>query len=247
MMIPFEQYFNSGQKIFIQRLVADQELPVLETMSGHVIRNRQSQLDIRLGHGTDAAISYPFYPGMEFEILTDSAGMGVRMIASFVKKLNNQDIRLKCEGRVEFFSKRICARIKVKAWVGVTRQQGAMSEMQHLWQQHIQLIESEDSAVKLPEFKKYSMDLAAGGMRLPLRSPVYPAELVMVYLSIGDKKGVICALTEVIWVGEAHQDCTQQCGLRFVNILEEDQERIEATVKSLQKRQKDNTAKDVSE
>ena len=246
MMIPFEQYFNTGQKIFMQRVIDDQELPVLETMSGHVIRNQQRQLDIRLGYGTDAAKSYPFYPGMEFEIMTDSAGMGLRMIASFVKKLNNQDIRLKCEGRVEFFSKRIHARIKVKAWVGVTRQQGAMSEMQHLWQNHMQLIESEDSAVKLPEFKKYSMDLAAGGMRLPLRSPVHPAELVMIYLSLGDKKGVICALTEVIWVGEANQGRTQQCGLRFVNILEDDQERIDTIVKSLQKRQKDNTAKDVS-
>jgi c-di-GMP-binding flagellar brake protein YcgR len=70
-------------------------------------------------------------------------------------------------------------------------------------------------------------------MRLPLQAPVEMAELVLVYLSIGDKKGIICALAEAVWIGPAEGSGMTQIGLRFLNIMEEDQERIDAVVKIL--------------
>ena len=73
-------------------------------------------------------------------------------------------------------------------------------------------------------------------MRLPLQSPVETAALVLIYLSLGDKKGIICALAEAIWIGPVQDDDMQQTGLRFLNILEEDQNRIDAVVKELLER-----------
>jgi Tfp pilus assembly protein PilZ len=63
------------------------------------------------------------------------------------------------------------------------------------------------------------------------------AELVLVYLSIGDKKGIICALAEVVWISpEEEEEDAPPIGLRFLNVLEEDQERINAVVQMLLKR-----------
>jgi hypothetical protein len=63
------------------------------------------------------------------------------------------------------------------------------------------------------------------------------AELILIYLSIGDKKGIICALAEAVWIGPpARDENMPQIGLRFLNIMEEDQERIDAVVKILLER-----------
>ena len=55
-------------------------------------------------------------------------------------------------------------------------------------------------------------------------------------LFVGDKKGIICALAEVVWVGQEQDDGLQQIGLRFLNIMEEDQDRIDVVVKQLLER-----------
>jgi hypothetical protein len=66
-----------------------------------------------------------------------------------------------------------------------------------------------------------------------MQPPVDMAELVLVYLSIGDKKGIICGLAEVIWIGEEQSNGLQLGGLRFLKILEEDQARLDAVVNRL--------------
>ena len=105
--------------------------------------------------------------------------------------------------------------------------------MRTLWDEHVKKIKSGVSAAELTEFNKYLVNLAGGGMRLPLDTPVELADLIMIYLSIGDKKGIICALSEVVWVGTDDNNGQRQAGLRFLNVLEEDQARIDVVVKSL--------------
>ena len=53
---------------------------------------------------------------------------------------------------------------------------------------------------------------------------------------MADKKGIICALAEVIWVGGTDEEGMVESGLRFLNILEEDQNRIDTVVQALLKR-----------
>jgi hypothetical protein len=73
-------------------------------------------------------------------------------------------------------------------------------------------------------------------MRLPLRAPIKVADLFLIFLSIGDKGGIICALAEVIWAGKPQPDGTQPGGLRFLNILQQEQGRIDKVVTALLKR-----------
>jgi c-di-GMP-binding flagellar brake protein YcgR len=229
----YGKYFVKGQKVFIKRIFTDEGLTALDTITGYAMRSQPMQLDLALPYGSDAADSYPFEEGMKFEVQTDHKGMGLRLEASFVERISGRDIRLQFEGNLEFISRRIYKRVDVNAWVGVKRCVGNLAEMRTLWEEHLQKIKSGVSAAELAEFKKHLVNLAGGGMRLPMPSPVELSELILVYLSIGDKKGIICALSEAVWVGQVQDDGMQQIGLRFLNILEEDQARIDVVVKAL--------------
>jgi c-di-GMP-binding flagellar brake protein YcgR len=229
----YGKYFNKGQKVFIKRIFTDEERTALDTITGYAMRSQPMQLDLALPYGCDAADSYPFEPGMQFEILTDHMGMGLRLVASFVERISSQDIRLQFEGNLEFISRRIYRRVDVNAWVGTKRSKGNLAEMRTLWEEHLNKIKSGVSAAELTEFKKHLINLAGGGIRLPLQAPVEQSELVLVYLSIGDKKGIICALAEAVWIGPVEANDTQQIGLRFLNVLEADQARIDTVVKAL--------------
>ena len=232
----YGKYFNKGQKVFIKRIFTDEERTALDTITGYAMRSQPMQLDLALPYGSDAADSYPFEPGMKFEVLTDHQSMGLRLTASFVERISGKDIRLQFEGNLEFISRRIYRRVDVNAWVGIHRCKGNLAEMRALWDEHLKKIKAGVSAAELTDFKKNLINLAGGGLRLPLQAPVEMAELVLVYLSIGDKKGIICALAEAVWIGEKQDDQMQQIGLRFLNILEEDQDRIDTVVKTLLER-----------
>jgi len=229
----FGKYFNKGQKVFIKRLYSDEDPPAVDTITGYAMHSQPMQLDLALPYGSDAADSYPFEPEMKFVVMTDSKGMGLRLTASFVEKISSQDIRLEFTGDLEFISRRIYPRVDVNAWVGLKRSEGNLSDMRQLWREHLDQIKSGVSAAEFTEFNKYLVNLAGGGMRLPMQPPVKMAELVLVYLSIGDKQGIICGLAEVIWVGEEQNNGMQLGGLRFLKILEEDQARLDAVVKGL--------------
>ncbi len=231
----YGKYFNKGQKVFIKRIFADGEQAALDTITGYAMRSQPMHLDLALPYGSDAADSYPFEPGMEFEVLTDHQSMGLRLVASFVERISGKDIRLQFTGNLEFISRRIYRRVDVNAWVGIERAKGNLADMRALWNENLNKIKSGISAADLTEFKKNLINLAGGGLRLPLQAPVEMADLVIVYLSIGDKKGIICALAEAVWIGP-EQDDMQQIGLRFLNILEEDQDRIDTVVKVLLER-----------
>jgi len=231
----YGKYFNKGQKVFIKRIFSGEGQTALDTITGYAMRSQPMHLDLALPYGSDAADSYPFEPGMEFEVLTDHQGMGLRLVSSFVERISGKDVRLQFAGNLEFISRRIYRRVDVTAWVGIERAKGNLADMRELWNENLKKIKSGISAADLTEFKKNLINLAGGGLRLPLQAPVEMADLVLVYLSIGDKKGIICALAEAIWIGPEQGD-TQQIGLRFLNILEEDQERIDAVVKTLLER-----------
>lgn len=232
----YGRYFPTGQKTFLKRVFAKDEQVALDTITGYVTGTGANHVDFSLPYGADAADAYPFEPGMRFELLCDNKGMGLRLQASFLERLSHRDIRMQFEGNLEFISRRQFRRVDVTAWVGLKRGDGHLADMRRIWEENLKQLQAGVSAAKLTEFQKYPINLAGGGMRLPVKAPVRNAELFLVYLSIGDKEGIICAMAEVIWTGEAEADGTQSAGLRFLNILEHDQARIDKVVNALLKR-----------
>lgn len=229
----YGKYFSRGQKVFIKRIFVDEEPLSLDTLTGYATQSQSMQLDLTLPYGSDSADAYPFETGMLFEVMTDHRSMGLRLKASFVERTSGKDIRLQFEGNLEFISRRMYRRVDVNAWVGYRRGKNNLAEMRQDWQTCLAKIEAGVNPKELTEFRKYPTNLAGGGLRMPLSAPVEAAELLVLFLSIGDKQGIICALAEVIWVGSPDDFGSQSAGLRFLNIREKDQQRIDNVVASV--------------
>ncbi len=233
--MPYSKYFKHGQKLFLKRIFADEDRQALDSMTAYVMNCGQSCLEISLPYGSDAADAYPFEEGMIFELSTDYNSMGLRLRASFLARTSRKDIRLQFQDNLEFVSRRMYRRIDVNAWVGVERPCKGLSGMREAWEESLQKLESGVSAAELTEFKKCLINMAGGGLRLLMTEETEPADLLLLFLSIGDKKGIICALAEVVWTGQADLEGVIPTGLRFVNIRESDQTRIDAVVNRLLK------------
>lgn len=232
----YGRYFPVGQKTFVQRVFDKSDRAALDTITGYVTGTGPSYVDLSLPYGSDAAEVYPFEPGMRFDLLCDNKGMGLKLQASFLERTSSRDIRLQFEGKLEFISRRQFRRVDVNAWIGIKRADGNLAEMRAAWEESVRKLEDGVSAAELTEFQKYPVNLAGGGLRLPLRAPIKIADLFLVFLSIGDKGGIICALAEVIWADKPQPNGTQAGGLRFLNILQNDQSRIDKVVATLIKR-----------
>jgi c-di-GMP-binding flagellar brake protein YcgR len=231
----YGRYFPIGQKALLKRIFAEERRTALDAITGYVTGVGANHVDISLPYGSDAANDYPFEPGMRFELLCDSKGMGMRLQASFQDRLSSRDIRLHFDGHLEFVSRRRYRRVDVTAWIGVKRGLGPFEMMRTAWEEHLRQLQGGMSAAKLTEFHKHPINLAGGGIRLPLKPPVQSAELTLVFLSLGDQQGIICAMAEVVWTGRPAADGMQPSGLRFLNILEHDQQRIDRVVNDLLK------------
>lgn len=230
----YSNYFANGQKVFLKRIFTGEEREALDSITTYVMGGGPTHIDLSLPYGSDAADAYPFVEGMLFELLSDYNGMGLRLKASFVSRTSSRDVRLEFEDHLEFISRRMYRRVDVNAWVGVERSASSnLAEMRELWEMSLNKIESGVSAAELTDFEKYLVNLAGGGMRLPLSEPIALADLMIIFLSIGDKQGIICALAEVVWTGKPGDDGLVPAGLRFLNIVEKDQGRIDVVVDGL--------------
>lgn len=232
----YARYFPSGQKAFLKRVGATTPQPALDTLSGYVTASGEHHVDLRLPYGPDAADGYPFTPGMRFELTCEHQGMGLRLQTSFLERVDSSSIRLQFEGNLEFISLRDYRRVDVTAWVGLDRSGGSLAARRTDWQEKLQQLQAGVSAARLTKFQKVPLNLSGGGMRLALAAPVELAELILIFLSIGDKGGIVCALTEVVWLGAGERDGTRPAGLRFLNLLAEDQARIDRVTTALLER-----------
>lgn len=229
----YSKYFSNGQKVFLKRVFTEGEQSSLDTLTAYTTASQGMQLDLTLPYGSDAADDYPFEPGMPFEIMTDHRGMGLRLRAVFKERTSGKDIRLEFEGNLEFISRRMYRRVDVNAWIGYRHSKNALGQMRQAWQECLAKIEAGVNPKELTDFQKYPVNLAGGGLRMPLQAPIAPAELLLLFLSIGDKQGIICALAEIVWVGTPDLEGRQAAGLRFLNIREQDQQRIDKVVQGL--------------
>jgi len=232
----YARYFPAGQKTFLKRLCAATTQPALDTLTGYVTGTGEDHIDLHLPYGPDAAGGYPFTPGMRFELSCEAQGMGLRLQASFLEWIDSTSIRLRFDGNLEFISLRHYRRVDVIAWVGLDRSGGSLATRRTEWQEKQRQLQEGVSAARLTKFQKVTLNLSGGGLRLAVATPVEIAELIVIFLSIGDRGGIICALAEVVWLGAVEADGTRSAGLRFLNLLSEDQARIDRVVTALLER-----------
>jgi len=220
-----QRYFKNGQRILLT-LQQQENNGRKEYLTAIVNGGDESSFIVSLPYSEDAAHQYPFTAGMKFEISSDSMGLGVRVSAEFKRQLDGKRISLLVKDDLQMFQRRNSPRIDCKLGIRFTRGQGALKALRKTWEKNIKLLHSPDAPLIFEGFKPCWVNLSSGGIRFNLRPPVSPAELCLLLLNLDDGKVPICALAEIIWTRPENDETIIVSGMRFINILEEDQQRI---------------------
>jgi hypothetical protein len=225
-----QRYFKNGQRILLTLQEQDQA-GRKECLTAIINGGDESNFVVSLPYSEDAADQYPFAPDMPFEISSESMGLGVRVSGKFSKQIDGQRIALQINDDLQMFQRRNSPRLDCKIGIRFTRGQGALKALRKTWEKNIALLHSPDAPLIFEGFKPCYVNISSGGIRFNLRPPVNQAELCLLLLNLDDGKVPICTLAEIIWTRPENDETILVSGMRFINILEQDQQRISSFIR----------------
>jgi len=221
----YQRYFKNGQKILLT--VTDKNMDGRKEFLTAIINGGdETSFIVSLPYSEDAANQYPFSPGMPFEISSDSMGLGIRVTGEFKRQIDGKRIAIKVNSDLQMFQRRGSPRVDCNLGIRFTRSQGALKALRKTWEKNIKLLHSPAAPLIFEGFKPCHVNLSSGGIRFNLRPPVNSSELCLLLLNLDDGKPPVCALAEVVWTRPENDETIIVSGMRFINILEEDQQRI---------------------
>lgn len=224
----YQRYFKNGQRLLLTSRASEQGEGRVELLTGFMDGGEDDTFILALPYSQDAADQFPFAEGMPFEISSEALGLGIRVSSTFEKKIDGRRIALKIKPDLQMFQRRGSPRLDCKLGIRFTRGQGALKSLRTTWEKNVAVLRRPNAQVGLDGFNTCQVNISAGGIRFPLRAPVSSSELCLMLIDLGDKKVPVCALAEIIWTRPEDQDENIiSTGMRFINILEEDQKRID--------------------
>jgi len=225
----FSKYFKTDQKILL-RPQGELALGRIETLSAYFQGGGNDYCDLALPYRTRPEEAYPFDPRTRIELLGDAMGLGIRGSGHFDRQLNASTIRIRLDPDLEMFQRRLHRRCDAQLVVRYTRGEGTLKSFRQQWRKNIELLQKTVDFTKLGDFPRLSVNLGAGGLRLGIKPPVEAAGLCMVLLQLEPGSAPICALAEIVWSAAEALNGVVPAGMQFVNILSEDQKRIESFI-----------------
>ncbi len=221
----YQRYFKNGQKILLSPL--EQQVDGRkEFLTAIITGGDDNDFIVALPYSDDAANHYPFAPGMPFEISSDSMGLGIRVTCKFKKQIDGKRIILSINNDLQMFQRRSTPRLDCRIGIRFTRSQGDLKSLRKIWEKNITLLHSPSAPLIFEGFKPCQVNISTGGIRFNLRPPVSPSELCLLLLNLDDGKVPVCTVSEVIWTRPEKDETIIVSGMRFINILEQDQQRI---------------------
>jgi hypothetical protein len=230
--MPYSRYFKKGQKIILRALDPGTQTGRFESLTVYLEALNRDFLDFTLPYRNRKEEQYPFVPGMPFEILSDSMGLGVSITGRFRERVGDQLIRMEANHDLQVFKRRLFGRSDLKIGLRFTRGQGSLRSFREQWEKNIRILEKNGNLSQLPAFPRCRVNLSASGIRFSVKAPVEFAELFLLLLEIDGVAPPICALAEVVWTGEEENDDRVTAGMRFIAILESDRKRIDRFLKA---------------
>ncbi len=82
-----------------------------------------------------------------------------------------------------------------------------------------------------PSFAQGEVNLSSSGIRIPLQATLKKHDICLLMMALDKASDPICTLTETIWTAPSETGQGIIAGLQFLNILRQDQQRIEGFVK----------------
>ncbi len=222
---------KAGQKVSLHVLTDKTDAPGhLDALTVHLQSLGRQTLDLKIPYRTPANESFPFKDGMQFEIMTNSMGVGIQLTGTFEKMLGTNMIRIKHNNDLQMIRRRLYPRIDLTLEIGYTRSGGKLRSFRDQWKKYVRMIENTEDPDKMPKVPEKKVNISASGIGMFVAPPIEQADIGMLLINLKDKGKPICALVEVIWKGKQSEDGKFSTGFQFLNIMDRDKKRIEEFV-----------------
>ncbi|MFA5516429.1 MAG: PilZ domain-containing protein [Desulfuromonadales bacterium] len=227
----YARFFKPGQKIILRTTSAPDNRPKrLESLTAFLKENNSGFFDLSLPYKTREGEHLPFAPGHRFELVSEAMGLGLRLEGEFVQNQGRDIIRLAITGGLQAFQNRFTPRLDITVGLRYTRGLGTLRTFREQWEKNIEILGRSAGTSALSNFPRSRINLSSGGIRFNLKAPVEPGSLCLILLEIEKSTPPICTLAEVLWTGDPVEE-RQSAGMRFINVLETDQKRIEEIIR----------------
>lgn len=222
----YQRYFKSGQQLLLKVQNAADQQGRTELITGFVVSLEDDLLLLSLPYGADAVDQYPFSAGLSFEISTEAMGLGVRTTGIFQGKFAGNKFTLKLNPDLEMFQRRISQRLDCQLGIRFSRAAKSLQTMREIWEKNLEVLHSPEAPLVFDGFKSYRVNISSGGIRFSIKPPADQGELCLILINLEDGKPPVCAIAEVVWIC-MQDESVLTAGMRFINILKEDQHRID--------------------
>lgn len=228
----YSKYFKTGQKILLRPLVPADQDDRGESLTVYFKDFSQGMFELELPYRTQQEETYPFDETIPLELLSDAFGVGIRTTALFRGSPTPQQIRVEPTEQLAIFQRRIKARADLNIGLRYTRGLGKLRSFRDQWRKNVQILADSKDLSRLGTSPRCAVNLSGSGIRFQLKGPVETAEIFLLLLELAAGEAPICALAEVVWVDPGSEPGQVSAGMRFVNIQDKDQKRIERLVQA---------------
>ncbi len=223
----YQRYFKAGQKLLLKAVEQSETEKRTDLLSATLQSGDDDLYILQLPYSEDATEQYPFAPEMPFEISSEALGLGIRVTGIFQRKIDGQRIAVKIQPNLQMFQRRASPRLDCRLGIRFTRGHGSLKALRETWNKNIKVLHGPNAPINLEGFNLCQVNISSGGIRFPMRPPVTIAELCLMLINLDDGKVPICTLAEIVWAHPERDENIFLSGMRFINILDEDQKRLE--------------------
>lgn len=230
----YQRYFKSDQQLLLRVKTDESNEGRTELITVHVVSFEGDLLTVSLPYGPNAVEHYPFRAEMLFEINSEALGMGIKATASFVSKIDGSSFSIRLNSDLQAFQRRVSERIDTRLGIRFSRAGNGLHDMRQTWEKNLEVLYSPEAPLIYDGFKPARINISSGGIRLTIKPPANQGELCLVLINLDDGKPPVCAIAEIVWSCMQDENALS-AGMRFINILSEDQLRIEAYIRQQKK------------
>jgi hypothetical protein len=225
----YQRYFRPEQQLLLQVTNDINQDNRTELMSVTVIACEGSTLSVASHYGEDAVDHYPFRKGLPLEITTEALGMGIRTTGTYTRQISGNSFAITLDSDMQMFQRRISRRHNCRLGIRFSRAAKSLQTMRNIWERNLEVLHSPEAPLIYEGFQSSQLNISSGGLRLTIKPPANQGELCLVLVNLEDGKPPVCAIAEVVWVC-MQDEATATAGMRFISILSDDQQRIEAFI-----------------
>ena len=221
----YQRYFKPGQQLLLKALNDTEQNGRTEFMSVFIVSLEEDYLLLSLPYGTGEVDQYPFNEGLLFEVTADSMGVGIRTTGHFRQKLTEDQFTLQLSCDLQIFQRRDSKRFDCKLGIRFSRAAKTLQTMREIWEKNIEVLHSPEVPLIFDGFRLCQINISSDGIRFTIEPPAHQGELCLILVNLEDGQPPICAVAEIVWIS-VESESAITAGMRFINILSEDQQRI---------------------